>query len=99
MTRQSVTTTMKPPVYSQLAKSGSFFLALFLLVCLSELRGRSSSGAPKTEVRAVWMHPDQQFASDPVKGKQEVRQFVNRIADANFNMILPWVTSEYLAAL
>ncbi len=56
-------------------------------------------GEPVVEARAVWMHPESQFSSDPQKGRQEVRQFVDRIANANFNLILPWVRSEYVAAL
>ena len=51
------------------------------------------------EGRAVWMHPESQFSADPDRGKEEVRLFVERIADANFNLIFPWVRSEYLAAL
>ena len=54
---------------------------------------------PRPEIRAVWAHPESLFPSDPEKGKTEVRRFVDRMADAHFNLILPWVRSEYVAAL
>lgn len=53
--------------------------------------------ASEPELRAVWA--DLQFDVDPQKGRTEVRQFVERMANANFNVILPWVSSEYIAVL
>jgi uncharacterized lipoprotein YddW (UPF0748 family) len=37
--------------------------------------------------------------SDSEKGRREVHEFVQRIVEANFNIIFPWVRSEYVAAL
>jgi uncharacterized lipoprotein YddW (UPF0748 family) len=39
------------------------------------------------------------FDADPVKGKEQVRVAVRRLAEAHFNLILPWTTSGYLVAL
>lgn len=94
-----------PSSRQHLRVAGVLFLLLvinsLLLISLTAPDGASAGTLRKktTEVRAVWMHPEQQFSSDPVRGKQQVIDFVNRIADANFNLILPWVTSEYLTAL
>lgn len=57
------------------------------------------AGSNTAEIRAVWMHLESQFDADPEKGKQDIEQFVNQLADANINLILPWVRSEYVAAL
>lgn len=51
------------------------------------------------EARGIWMHPESQFSADPQIGRQEVREWVEKVAAANFNLILPWTRSEYLAAL
>ena len=56
-----------------------------------------SPWAAAPEIRAVWMDLD--FNSDPEKGRKEVLAFVDRMAGANFNVILPWVPTEYIAAL
>jgi len=45
------------------------------------------------------VHPESQFSADPEKGRREVREFVRRFAQANFNLILPWIRSVYVAAL
>lgn len=54
---------------------------------------------PRPEFRAVWAHPEALFPADAEKGKAEVRRFVDRMADAHFNLILPWIRSEHVAAL
>jgi uncharacterized lipoprotein YddW (UPF0748 family) len=51
------------------------------------------------EARGVWMHPTSHFAADPVEGTRQIREMVRKLADANFNLVLPWVVSEYVAAL
>ena len=51
------------------------------------------------EARAVWLHLSTMFDADAAKGKEQVHATVQRLAEHNFNLILPWVTSEYLAAL
>jgi uncharacterized lipoprotein YddW (UPF0748 family) len=83
------------------AKSG-FLISLLSLLALSifltTFDGQPAWSAAQ-EIRAVWMHPEEQFGADPQKGKAEVQQFVERMANANFNAIFPWVRSEYLAAL
>src|SRR5207247_1873438 len=50
------------------------------------------------EARGVWLHLSD-FTADPAKGKSEVHQAVERLANANFNLVMPWVLSEYAAAL
>jgi uncharacterized lipoprotein YddW (UPF0748 family) len=74
---------------------------LYVLVAMACLEGIFSPERclAVTEIRAVWMHPESQFSADPQKGKLEIHQFVERIVEANFNLILPWVRSEYVAAL
>jgi hypothetical protein len=39
------------------------------------------------------------FDADPVKGKEQVRATVARLANARFNLVLPWIRSGYLVAL
>ena len=53
----------------------------------------------QVEARGIWIHPESQFSADPEKGRLEVREFVRRFAQANFNLILPWIRSAYVAAL
>src|SRR5260370_3951021 len=55
--------------------------------------------APETEARAVWLHLPNMFDADPAKGKEQVHSTVQKLAEHNFNLVLPWVTSDYLVAL
>lgn len=59
----------------------------------------SSSNSSTEEVRGAWIHPEGRFSSDPAKGKQQIRDAVRRLADAHFNLILPWTKDGYLVAL
>ena len=62
----------------------------------------ASSAASNTsshEARGVWIHWAGHFDADPVKGKQQVRSLVGRLAEAHFNLILPWTSAGYLVAL
>src|SRR5215472_14366483 len=58
--------------------------------------GRAAAAA---EARAVWLHLPRMFDADPAKGKEQVHTTVQKLAEHNFNLILPWVTSDYLVAL
>jgi uncharacterized lipoprotein YddW (UPF0748 family) len=57
------------------------------------------SKTSSAEVRGVWIHPEGSFDADPVKGKKQIRAAVRRLADAHFNLILPWTLDGYLVAL
>jgi uncharacterized lipoprotein YddW (UPF0748 family) len=59
----------------------------------------SPAATARTEARAVWLHLPRVFDADPEKGKEQVHSTVQRLAENNFNLILPWVTSDYLVAL
>ncbi len=74
----------------------SFLTAAFIFCgsCLTLLAAEPIA----KETRGVWLHLTD-FSSDPVEGKKEVHATVERLADANFNLIMPWVLSEYAAAL
>lgn len=61
--------------------------------------GLASAAAAGTEARAVWLHLPNMFDADPAKGKEQVRSTVRKLADSRFNLVLPWVTSDYLVAL
>ncbi len=50
------------------------------------------------EVRGVWIHPEQTFDADPTRGKKQIQAAVRWLADAHFNLILPWTTDGYLVA-
>ena len=54
---------------------------------------------PTREVRAIWIHPEQHTDADEKTGKAQIKAAVDRYARANFNLILPWTVSGYLAAL
>jgi uncharacterized lipoprotein YddW (UPF0748 family) len=54
---------------------------------------------PAKEVRAIWIHPEQHTAADEKEGKAQIKATVERYARANFNLLLPWTVSGYLAAL
>lgn len=72
---------------------------LSLSICAQEAPTvKQFSEMSAKEARGVWMHLTD-FSADAGQGKREVRQAVNRLADANFNLIMPWVVSEYAAAL
>ncbi|HWQ52054.1 MAG TPA: family 10 glycosylhydrolase [Bryobacteraceae bacterium] len=62
-------------------------------------RLQAAPAAAGTEARAVWLHLASMFDADPKKGKEQLRACVGRLAETNFNLILPWVTSDYLVAL
>jgi uncharacterized lipoprotein YddW (UPF0748 family) len=57
--------------------------------------------AASPEVRATWIYVGKgsKFSNDPATGRQEVITLVDKLADANFNLLLPWVRSEYATAL
>lgn len=57
----------------------------------------STPAKPKGEVRGVWLHPERSYSANPEEGKKQIRTTVERLAKANFNLILPWITSDYLA--
>ncbi|HWB98851.1 MAG TPA: family 10 glycosylhydrolase [Bryobacteraceae bacterium] len=61
----------------------------------------SLAAAPSTagEARAVWLHLPNMFDADAAKGREQVHRTVQKLAEHNFNLILPWVTSNYLVAL
>ncbi len=52
-----------------------------------------------TGVRGVWMHPESLFGEDAAEGRKQVRAIVEKFARANFNLVLPWIKSDYLVAL
>jgi uncharacterized lipoprotein YddW (UPF0748 family) len=54
---------------------------------------------PTKEVRAIWIHPEQHISAGEAEGKQQIKAMVERFARANFNLLLPWTVSGYLAAL
>ncbi len=78
---------------------GLFFALMFLGSLRAAGAPDSSPAAPAIEARGVWLHPTLNFSAAPAKGRIEVREWVNRFANANFNFLLAWVTSEYVAAL
>lgn len=51
------------------------------------------------EVRGVWMHPESSFSADGAAGRREARAMLEKFAKANFNLVLPWIKSDYLVAL
>lgn len=59
----------------------------------------ANSTSSSSEVRGVWIHPGRMFDVDPVKGRQQVQSAVRHLADAHFNLILPWIPAGYLVAL
>jgi uncharacterized lipoprotein YddW (UPF0748 family) len=60
---------------------------------------RGAAGSPGSEARAVWLHLPNLFDADPVSGKEQVHRTIQKLAEHNFNLVLPWVTSDYLVAL
>ena len=54
---------------------------------------------PQKEVRAIWIHPEQHISVNEKEGKAQIKVMVERFARANFNLLLPWTVSGYLAAL
>src|SRR5437867_1902570 len=72
-----------------------------ILICLNSpgvVAAEATPGTSPREARGVWLHLSG-FSADAVQGKREVHQMVERLAKANFNFIMPWVLSEYAAAL
>ena len=47
----------------------------------------------------MWIHPEQHTAAGEKEGKAQIKATVERYARANFNLLLPWTVSGYLAAL
>lgn len=76
-------------------------LSAVILLCSPAMSvlGAEATEPPEVEVRIMVVHPEQMFDADPAKGKQQVKDLVGKIAGANFNLILPWTQSGYLAAL
>lgn len=55
-------------------------------------------GLATGELRGVWVETEE-FPADPVKGKEEIRKTVHRLAETNVNLLLAWATSGYLVGL
>lgn len=70
------------------------------LVSLVSLAGAPAGASPSAgdELRGVWVETEQ-FSADPVQGKKQVRETVQRLAEAHVNLLLAWATSGYLVAL
>ena len=58
-----------------------------------------ATNAESPEVRGVWMHPERSFSADGAVGRNQVRAMLESFARANFNVVLPWIKSDYLVAL
>jgi uncharacterized lipoprotein YddW (UPF0748 family) len=84
---------------SQSFLRGLTIVTLLALHCPSGSAQDSPASQTQVEARGVWLHPESQFSADPEKGRQQVREFVRRFAQANFNLILPWIRSVYIAGL
>ena len=74
----------------------SAFLGIFLFA--SAIQGLCAQEATQKEARGIWLHLTD-FSDDPVEGKKQVRETIDKFAKANFNLVMPWVLSEYVAAL
>ncbi len=74
--------------------------AVLLFLATLVVRSGLAQTAPQ-EVRGVWCYvgTGSGFSTDPVQGPIDAKAFVDRLADAGFNLILPWVKSDYVAAL
>jgi uncharacterized lipoprotein YddW (UPF0748 family) len=57
-----------------------------------------SSQVGDPEIRALWVVPRLQFEAVPEIGKKQIRAFVKKIGDANFNILLVEMPSDYMAA-
>lgn len=76
------------------------FIGRLLLACLAFtfFSPCLSAQSNPAEARGVWLHLTD-FSADPVEGKKQVHEAIERFAKANFNLVMPWVLSEYVAAL
>jgi uncharacterized lipoprotein YddW (UPF0748 family) len=59
----------------------------------------AGAATKRPEVRGVWMHPERSFSADAGEGRKQIRLMVEQFARANFNLVLPWIKSDYLVAL
>jgi uncharacterized lipoprotein YddW (UPF0748 family) len=75
------------------------FLALAQAALAGPGLAAAAGSAVGSETRGVWMHPERLFSADPSEGKRQVRELVEKFALANFNLVLPWIKSDYLVAL
>lgn len=83
-------------------KSYARLLPLLLLAagCAAPGAGRTARREPPpVEARGVWVHVPKQFGADPAAGRPRVRAFIDAVADARFNLVVVWISGEYLAAL
>jgi uncharacterized lipoprotein YddW (UPF0748 family) len=79
--------------------TAGLLVTVFIGALSSSTLAAESDVAPlNTEARGIWVHLSD-FSAEPVEGARQIREFVNKVADANFNFILPWVLSDYVAAL
>ena len=60
--------------------------------------GTRAAAPPATELRGVWVETEQ-FSPDPATGKAQIRDTVERLADARLNSLLAWATSGFLVGL
>jgi len=79
----------------------TFLVCVASFISFTQFPDTFAADAPSQEIkeaRGVWLHLTD-FSTNAAQGKLEVRQAVERFAKANFNLIMPWVLSEYVAAL
>ncbi len=60
--------------------------------------GAASERAAAAEGRGLWAHLSL-IDPDPAKGRRDIEALADRMAAAHMNLLLPWVRSEYVAAL
>ena len=71
--------------------------AFAFALCLA-VRAPAQPGPAQQEARGVWIHTND-FDADAAKGREQIDRLVQNLADANFNLLLPFVNSDYLVAL
>ncbi|HMK65373.1 MAG TPA: family 10 glycosylhydrolase, partial [Thermodesulfobacteriota bacterium] len=88
-------------------KKTGLILGLFAILAVSVIsstdipRGYAVQPSPmgSPEIRALWMVPRLIFDADPEKGKIQIREYVQKMANAHFNTLLVEMPSDYIAAL
>lgn len=98
--RSSSAAAMKPPIGSRLYRYCAWLVFIVAIVTTRGLVINSAIAKQSaTEIRAAWLPLGGHFSKEEIKGSTEVKACVNRLADAHFNTLFIWVTSEYAAAL
>src|ERR1051326_129643 len=65
---------------------------------LPEASVKGADNAAQAEARGTWLHLPN-LPADRDRGTETLHAIVQNLAESNFNLVLPWMPTDYLSAV